>query len=160
MIPGLLHQRLLAAAGVADPPAWSGVTYEADKLTFAPTDAVASIQFTLSNDGTFGVIDQDFAVLGDGSWFSPNGDDVGAGYEALVSVTQTSGSGSGITINNQMSSYTAINVNRSLTIANEVAVSGTGRVDTFDVDVSIRPIGGGPAVVSSFTIGLAADKEF
>jgi hypothetical protein len=160
MIPGLLHQRLLVAAGVADPPAWNGVTYDASKLTNAPTDAVASIQFSLSNDGSFGVIDQDFVLLGEGSWFNPSGDDIGGGYEALVSVSQTSGSGVGISINNQMSSYNVLSAVRTLTISNLVTVSGTGRTDTFDVDVSIRPVGGGAAVVSSFTIGLSADKEF
>jgi hypothetical protein len=164
VIPGLLHQRLLGAGGggpgVVDPPPWNGASYFGSDLTFAPEDSIAAVDFTLLSDGTFLVADQDGAPLGSGNWYTPTTPGIGSSFEALASVVQTSGSPAGITVTNPMAAYASLSAGQNLTIENIVEVSGTGRVDSFDVTLTIRPAGGGTEVVSTFSIGLNADKEF
>lgn len=152
---GLLHQRLLNT-GVADPPTYNGASATHSRTGFGAGPIEAGIRAIFRPDGTWATE----TILSNprlsGNWYQPTTDAIGAGYEVKFTVTQTLGSGTGVTITNPAAAFTSLAALKTLTIKVEQTTTG-GRLDTFDVLVEIRLAGGAVVATGTIPVELVAE---
>jgi hypothetical protein len=141
VISFFLHGRILGGGGppppgIVNPPGWSGALFGSSAYSTSGT-ASAAAEFEIRSDGTWEATSD--AEPQTGNWIAPGSVGIGASYKVQLTVVDSFGAGSGITIIHEAAAVSSLSSNRKFRVEVTRSTGGTRiarrnvRVDIFSL---------------------------
>lgn len=161
MISFLWHGRILGGGGppppgIVNPPGWSGEEFAATDYSLSGP-ATAFSQFVIKSDGTWETSAYgNVSGVNSGNWITPTTAGIGSSYKVRMTVTDSFGTGTAITVVNGAASVSSLASHRIFSVETTRSTSGT-RIGRRTVLVEIFSLTDVLLSSASFIISAAAE---